>query len=127
MGIGNAAGTAARWGLFPAVLILAWLVTPGGYWPAAYPDAMGWLASGARGAWLLLAPWWALWAVALSVWWGAERVLPLLALGAAATPALLAWWPAGALALGGMANLVWALLLFLALLPVAFVASVLGL
>ena len=97
MRIDKAAGDAARWGLFPAVLMLAWLATPGGYWPAAYPDAMGWLACGARSAWLLLAPWWALWAVALSVRWGAERVLPLLALGAAATPALLAWWPAGAL------------------------------
>ena len=113
------------WGVFLAVMLLAWLATPGAAWPAVYPDVMGWFA-GARGAWLLLGPWWVLWAVVLSLRWGSEKALPFLMLGVANTPALLAWWPAGAQMLSGIANVVWALLLFLALLPVAFVVSLFG-
>ena len=114
-----------QWCFFLAVTLLAWLATPGAPWPAAYPDAMGWFA-GAKGAWVLLAPWWALWGVSLSLRWGAERALPALMLGVAITPVLLVWWPAGALVLSGIANVVWALVLFLSLLPVAFVLSLFG-
>ena len=113
------------WAVFLGVVLLAWLATLGVPWPAAYPDVMGWFA-GARGAWLLLGPWWALWAVVLSLRWGSEKALPVLMLGVATTPALLAWWPAGAQMLSGLANVVWALVLFLALLPVAFFVSLFG-
>ena len=126
MRIGEAVGATAWWGVFLVVLLLSWLTTPGGYWPAGYPDVMGWLAAGFRGAWFLLAPWWALWAVALSARWGSARALPALTLGVAATPAVLAWWPAGALVVAQLANLVWMLLLFVALVPVAFVVSLFG-
>ena len=113
------------WGVLLAVMLLAWFATPGAAWPAAYLDAMGWFA-GARGAWLLLGPWWVLWAVVLSLRWGSEKALPILMLCVAAMPAVLAWWPAGAQVLSGLANVVWALVLFLVLLPVAFVVSLFG-
>ena len=119
------AGRLAFWGVFVAVMAMAWLITPGEPWPSAFTNSVGWF-TGARGAWLLLGPWWALWAVVLALRWGSEKVLPPLTLGVAATPALLAWWPAGAMVLGQIANVVWALLLFLALIPVAFVISLFG-
>ena len=118
-------GLLAWWGIFLAVLLLAWLITPGEPWPSAFTNSVGWF-TGARGAWLLLGPWWALWAVALAVRRGADKALPVLALGVAATPALLAWWPASAMVLSQVANVVWMLLLFLALIPVAFVMSLFG-
>lgn len=119
------AGRLAWWAIFVAVMATAWLITPGEPWPSAFTNSVGWF-TGARGAWLLLGPWWALWAVVLSLWWGWQRALPLVMLGVAATPVLLVWWPAGAQILSGLANVVWALLLFLVLLPVAFVLSLFG-
>ena len=118
-------GLLAWWGIFLAVLLLAWLITPGEPWPSAFTNSVGWF-TGARGAWLLLGPWWALWAVVLALQRGSEKALPPLTLGVATTAVLLVWWPAGAQMLSGIANVVWALLLFLALLPVAFVISLFG-
>lgn len=114
------------WAVYLAVLAAAWLGTPGGHWPAGYSEVMGWLAAGSRAAWFLLAPWWLCWAAVLSVRWRAQQVLPVLTLAVAGTASVLVWWPAGALALGQLAHLVWALLLFVALVPVAFVVWLFG-
>ena len=119
------AGRLAWWGTFVAVMAMAWLITPGEPWASAVTNSVGWF-TGARGAWLLLGPWWALWAVVLALRRGSEKALPPLTLGVAATPALLALLPTAAMVLSQMANVVWMLLLFLALLPVAFVMSLFG-
>lgn len=111
--------------VFLVVVCSAWLATPGEPWPAAFGYDVGWF-TGARGAWLLLAPWWLMWAVVLSPRLGLAKALPVVILAVAVTAAILAWWPAGAQMLSGLANVVWALLLFLALLPVAFVVSLFG-